>query len=463
MSAQDLFQQGVSAIRDDKDPIKARDLLTQALRLDPTNDMAWVWLSRTVSDSEKKKQCIERALKINPRNEQARKLMGRLAAGLSTSTNEMAVVSAVEAQPKRATASLPTQADPGKAVSSANEMQIKALLAKAKTYLDQEKTESAIEQWVRVLEIVPDHEAALGNAVRYLSRLKYMDDAKELVWNALKSGTEHPSVYLTAIDIARLEDDPEEANKLREKLISLPAATEDMVVENVDYFLKNHYLQEASKALEKAVQNYPKSQRLMVRMGNCLEDLGRHQEAIPYFDRAARLGAKTSEGRLAEGKLDAFAPTVTDRERGSVLLAVREAVGIGVFVLVLGWLDSGLNLLQMGLAHWIGVVLGLVGGYLVVTATSSPQQKPLASLLGGELPAPEEPEKDEFGNPIIKEVSQLPIMSPAVRSILGLVGVVVVGVAFYMVFSRTIQLLGNPNPPQYYVPTYNEFLAQISK
>jgi tetratricopeptide (TPR) repeat protein len=197
MSAQDLFQQGIAAIREEKDVVKGRTLLTQALRLDPANDMAWVWLSRTISDHEKKLQCLNRALQLNPNNEQARKFKGRLESGLSTTTSEVVVVPS-EGSP---------EASPRKPPSSAQQQKITALLAQAKTLQEQGKVEGAIEQWLRVLEIEPDHEAALGNAVRQLSRLKQLDDVKELIQSALNSGTQHPSVYMTAMDIARRDQD----------------------------------------------------------------------------------------------------------------------------------------------------------------------------------------------------------------------------------------------------------------
>lgn len=460
MSAQDLFQQGVDAIREERDLVKGRNLLTQALREDPMNDSAWVWLSRTVSDSEKKKQCLERALKINPSNESAHKLMSQLngadvpAPRRQTGTVTAAVVSQTPSAKKRTTSSFRT-------VTDVQEIQINQLLEKAKAYLEQEKTESAIEQWVRVLEIEPDHEVALGNAVRYLSRMKYMDDVRELVDNALKSGTRHPSVYLTAIDIARRDEDFDQVNRLRTKLALLPDVPEDIIVENADYFAEKNDVPMAYKILQQAVEKYPKSQKINLRMGKCLEDMNRHSEAIPYFDRAARLGGRTNEGKQAEEKLGQFQAVMTDKERGSTLLAVREAVGIGIFILLLGWLDSKLDFLQMGLNHWLGVILGLIGGYLLVTATSSPQQQPLASWLGGTVPEEEDLGKDEFGNKIVRETTQIPIIPVGVRAALGIVGALVVALAVYLVFSRTIQLLGNPNPPHYYVPTFDEFIAQV--
>ncbi len=461
MSAQDLFQQGVIAIRDEKDMVKGRNLLTQALRLNPSNDMAWLWLSRTVSDQEKKKQCIERALGINPNNEQALRLMERLAGNKTLTTDEVLAVPRDKPKPAVPTP-VPTQSPlRRKNVTPAQELQINALLQKAKTLIDQEKTEAAVEQWVRVLEIEPDHEVALANAVRYLSKLKYMDDVKELVWNALDSGTQHPSIYLTAIDIIKREDDLVQQIALRSKVIGLPAASEDIVIQHADYLLKNHHFKEALEGLEKAAENHPQSQKILLRTGNVLEELDRPEDAIPYFERVVKVGIRTPEGKEAEEKLNKFAPALTDSERGSVLLAIREAVGVGLFVLIMGWLDSGLNFLHMNIAHWLGALLGLIGGYVLITATSSPQQKPLATWLGGQIPEPDEPERDEFGNKIIKESTQLPIISPVIRIVLGIVGVLIVGFAISLVFSSTIHLLGNPDLT-YKVPTFETFLAQLN-
>ena len=71
MDAQTLFREGVLVLRDQKDVARARQLLTQSLKLDPNNEMAWLWLSRTTDDPQKKLQCVERALRLNPKNEQA--------------------------------------------------------------------------------------------------------------------------------------------------------------------------------------------------------------------------------------------------------------------------------------------------------------------------------------------------------------------------------------------------------
>src|SRR5262249_44941158 len=154
-------------------------------------------------------------------------------------------------------------------------------------------TEGAIEQWVRVLELQPDHEQALANAVRHLSRLKYMDDAHELVTNAIKSGTTHPSVYLTAIDIAKYQKNHTEADDLRVKLASLPSTDENLVIDIVDHFLNNSQEALALQILHKSVESHPKSQRLLLRLADLTEEQGHNQEAFELYERAAQLGART--------------------------------------------------------------------------------------------------------------------------------------------------------------------------
>jgi hypothetical protein len=53
------------------DRSKALTLLTEILKDDPRNEQAWLWLS-TLATGDKRRRCLEKALEINPNNEQAR-------------------------------------------------------------------------------------------------------------------------------------------------------------------------------------------------------------------------------------------------------------------------------------------------------------------------------------------------------------------------------------------------------
>ena len=448
MDAQTLFREGITAIRDEKNVAKGRDLLTQSLRLDATNDMAWLWLSRTTNDRDKQRQCVERALKLNPSNQQAQALMERFAGTVTTNGN-------VSPKPK---------AIPVKTADKAQDQAaIQPLLKKAETLLENNDTEGAIEQWVGVLEIQADHEEALAKAVRHLSRLKYIDDARELVWNALNSGTTHPSVYLTAIDIAKYQKNFSEADDLRLKLASLPAADENLVVEITDHFLRNSQEAQALQILRNGVEAHPKSQKLLIRLADLTKEQGHTQEAFELYERAATLGAGTKEGKAADQKLLEFAPSLTDKERGSTLLALREALGFGVVFLLMAWQDAGLNLLHLGVNRWAGVLVSMVGGYLAITATSSPAQQPLARWLGGVLPEqPEKPKNDfDAATTLPEHVSQLPAITLPVRLVIGAFGGLLLVLAFWLVFNTAIGLLSNPNPKPFYVPTCQEVFEGI--
>jgi tetratricopeptide (TPR) repeat protein len=450
MDSQTLFRDGVIAIKEKRDLIEGRKLLTQALRLDPNNEMAWVWLSRTVTDQEKKLQCLDRALSINPDNDQAlalrEKLLGR--------DGELAPADAPMRQSGKKKPHVPTPEE---------EKRIKTMLNKAETLLSEEKTEDAIEQWVRVLDIQPDHEMALGNAVRYLSRLKYVDDAKELVSKAIESGTTTISIYMTAIDIAKHQGDQVEADGLRDRLARLPTTDDATVSKIIDYYVENGMDGKAVELLEHALETHGNSQKLLIRMGDLEKAMSNEAEARKYYERAARLGTRTKEGKAADTKLMESAPLLTDKERGSFMLAFREALGFGVAFLLMGWQDAGLNFAFMGSSRWLGVAISVVGGYLLITATSSAQQKPLARILGGQVPEKKKKEKpkqyvDQDGTPqmgVVHDDTELPIIPMGLRAFIGIVGLAILIFAFMMVFSQAIQLLGDPTPPSD-IPTIQE-------
>jgi type VI secretion system protein VasI len=73
----DSLQQAIAAIRaGDKNTGKV--LLAHVLRTDPHNGSAWEWLACTVDDAGQKRECLERALKINPNSQWARQQLDAL-------------------------------------------------------------------------------------------------------------------------------------------------------------------------------------------------------------------------------------------------------------------------------------------------------------------------------------------------------------------------------------------------
>jgi tetratricopeptide (TPR) repeat protein len=472
MDAQTLFREGVLALREGKDAPRARQLLTQSLRANPNNEMAWLWLARTYTDKEKQIQCIDRALRLNPANEQALAFKQRLMVEVQPEPQDYRQMLAVTGRPIEIYQEEPEPEAPSAPqtmqtpLSPAEQKQVAALLAKAKQ-LAAEDMEGAIEQWVYVLDIRADHPEAIQNAVRGLAKLQYMDDARTLLNNAIEAGTNQPSIYMTALDLARHQHDFGEAESLMEQVAKLPTTTDDVVVKMVAHFTEDQPLR-AVELLQEVLKQRPDNAQLLIMMGDLMgETMGKKVEASRYYERASRLkGGKTK--RMADKAMSSFVPVITDRERGSVGLALREALGFSALFLFMGWQDAGLNLLLMGPMRWLGVVLAFGGGYLVITATSSAQQKPLAAWLGGKVPppAPPKPERrdslydDEILPPgPIQEPTELPIIPAVLRIAFGVVGLVILAGAFVLVFSTALQLLRNPVPP--YIPSLRELFEGL--
>ncbi len=76
--ARELVQQDIAASKSG-DKRRARELLTQAVRVDAQNEQAWLWLSDTLTDAVFRRICLEKVLAINPANVVARKGLETLA------------------------------------------------------------------------------------------------------------------------------------------------------------------------------------------------------------------------------------------------------------------------------------------------------------------------------------------------------------------------------------------------
>jgi tetratricopeptide (TPR) repeat protein len=484
MDAQALFREGVLALREGKDADRARQLLTQSLRANPNNEMAWLWLARTYTDTQKQIQCVERALRLNPANEQALAFKQRLMAETPPQhtpafTEEPASSDdrrdvAITGQPIHLFQEEPEPEEPSAPATMQTPLtpdeqkQVAVLLAKAKELVAADDMEGAIEQWVYVLDIRADHPEAIQSAVRALARLRYLDDARTLLTNAIEAGTTQPAIYMTAIDIARHRHDFGEMEMLMERVAKLPTTSDDVVEQMVKYFSADQPLR-AVELLREVLDQRPESARLILIMGDLMKDtMGQKTEAARYYERASRLKGGGKATRQSERGRRDLIPVITDRERGSTWLALRESVGFSAVYLLMGWQDAGLNLLLMGGMRWLGVALAFVGGYLVVTATSSPQQTPLAGWLGGKVPPPTpQPEKkvSSYDEEILppgplQEPTDLPMIPLVLRFVFLVVGALILVGAFFLVFSTALQLLRNPVPPD--IPSLRELIGEGS-
>ena len=73
----DILQEALSAIQRGDVPL-AKQLLSQAVIQDPSNDNAWMMMSKVAEDVKSKRNYLERALAINPNNAEASTALTRL-------------------------------------------------------------------------------------------------------------------------------------------------------------------------------------------------------------------------------------------------------------------------------------------------------------------------------------------------------------------------------------------------
>ncbi|MBK8027334.1 MAG: hypothetical protein IPK19_39560 [Chloroflexi bacterium] len=586
--AQALYREGVLALKEQHDAARARQLLTQSLKLNPNNELAWWWLAQATDDPKRKLQCMDRLLKINPNNEKALNLRAKLqsASGPPASAPRLADPApsapaqpppppaspkrsihdrlsqaslvhhdpdaepapstpprraatffdpSAEAAPPAPSPALVEQDEPvmdaaasrepsflidsmeaaalsvpgapkakdaktkpkpsggtgfyedkrdliqtedlvltgqsktlNDKLTPQEEQQIAKHLAAADARFSSEDEEGAIEQYVYALQIQVDHPVAMQRAVRLLHQLKYTEDAQELLTRAIEAGTPSLAIYLTAIDVHKLLGNYSKVDALREQVVQMDSVDEATILKIIDSLLNDVQAGRAVELLEKALEKRPTSHDLLMKMGEMLEDQGRKPAAARYYEQAARVGKKGKRNQ-ADKVMQAMTPVITDHERGSVVLALREAFGFTAAYLVMAWQDAGLNLLRLTPLHWLGVGLSLVGGYCVITAFSSPQQKGLAKFFGGQVPAAPEggkytqevvvkPWEEDIAIPSgpLQDPTNLPILPSWARMLFALVGFAVLALAFYLVFGRAIALLINPVQPE--LPSILDFI-----
>ncbi len=77
MAVEDTLKQGIAALKAGR-KVEARDLLSQVVKQEPHNEMAWLWLGGAVQTDKERRFCLERVLTINPQNDAARRALDRM-------------------------------------------------------------------------------------------------------------------------------------------------------------------------------------------------------------------------------------------------------------------------------------------------------------------------------------------------------------------------------------------------
>lgn len=71
------LEEGISAVRAG-DNTKARKLLAEAIKAEPNNERAWMWMFNAVTTDKERKYCLDQVLRINPNNQKAIEFLKQL-------------------------------------------------------------------------------------------------------------------------------------------------------------------------------------------------------------------------------------------------------------------------------------------------------------------------------------------------------------------------------------------------
>jgi hypothetical protein len=72
-----LIQDGITALKASNND-RAFNLLSSALKLDSTNELAWLWLSGAVSTDNERLYCLRKIIELNPNNADAKRGLNSL-------------------------------------------------------------------------------------------------------------------------------------------------------------------------------------------------------------------------------------------------------------------------------------------------------------------------------------------------------------------------------------------------
>ena len=113
------LQQAIAAI-ETGDTWSAQQLLIQVLRAEPRNETAWLWLSTTFDDLEKRHYCLRQVLALNPDNELALEWQQQLATRDPSETLNLEDYAAIARAARQSTGKQPAAQGPGESTTTSS-------------------------------------------------------------------------------------------------------------------------------------------------------------------------------------------------------------------------------------------------------------------------------------------------------------------------------------------------------
>lgn len=308
-SAQDLFEQGVSAVRQ-KDRATGQKLLRKSLKADPNNDMAWVWLAKTISDKEKQIKMLERALEINPSNQQVvailEKLGQRQQETLSGEPRQMPANNTDDSAKPAAASSYQPPAGvktTSEKLSTEESIECVDLIQKGNAVLNHGDEEGAIGFWLQVLDIQIDHPGAFPLIFKKLEQLNFPDDAKEIAWRALNAGSPSENVADELLRLVHASKDADEIDATYQKMAAMPHVRSQLKLAMIAEYMRTKQPAQTFNLTKLAADAQPNNQTILWQLAQLYDIASKEDAAQKIYQRIADIDPQTEEGKLASKKL----------------------------------------------------------------------------------------------------------------------------------------------------------------
>lgn len=420
-SVEHLYETGMQAYTL-ADRARARALWIQVVQAEPNHARAWTALLRVCADPAEQAYCLMRLFRAAPEDPRTREALQRFR----------------HAHPNvrpRILPELVTAPAAGVGRSQAPDPVPKMLEVAAEKRASGDD-EGALRIYLDILDWNPAHGPATTQAARLLADLKVLTEAAVVLDRSITAGNRDPAVYLALAEI-RLHRGGGDPWQVLEALRRLPGLLPGHLLHAADLYWSQAEYKTALELLHEAEQRDPHYQPTLMRFAEAYRDLRHPERARQYLQRVVDLGARTPLGRRAEGILLEVSPHVPRYIQTNLIYALREVVGIFLLYACLAILDAGLTLSGIGLAGWVGMLLSVAGGYLLVSATSSPSQWVFQRFLAEPDEAPA-PSGGEAYLPAMTSEKPLPALPLEARAVLGTVGGVLLAVAIVLVLQHSL-------------------------
>ncbi len=427
VSVDRLYETGMQAYLLNDQP-RARTLWIQLARAEPDHARAWVALLRVCADPAEQAYCLAQLHRVAPQATRTREALQRFQRAhpdvQPQILPELAAVPGFLAMPGRLPDPVPGE-DPLETMFQAAEARRKA-----------GDIEGALRLYLDILDCDPAHKQATAQSVRMFSDLKILAEAGAMLTRSIAAGNRDPVAYLSLAEI-RLHRGGGNPWEVLTALRKLPDLLPGHLLHAAELYWGQSQYKTALELLHEAEQRDPRHQPTLMRLAEAYRDLQHPDRARQYLQRVVDLGARTPLGRRAEGILLEVSPHIPRDVQTNLIYALREVAGIFLLYVCLAILDAGLTLTGIGLAGWAGMLLSLAGGYLLVSATSSPCQRVFQRFLVASDEAPA-PAQGEAYLPAMTSEQPLPMLPLEVRAVLGTIGGVLLAVAIVLVLQNSL-------------------------